>query len=98
MEEELPDTHLFAVHIMDDHFADVIQVLMTRIALEGYSTQQKKDLVVHATYSSVIVGQLYNMGMIEVLRRYVPKFERVSILAEAHEGVVGGHYAKKATM
>jgi len=32
------------------------------------------------------------MGIDEILRRYVPKFERTSILAEAHGGVAGGHY------
>ena len=33
------------------------------------------------------------MGNDEILRRYVPKFERRNILADAHGGVVGGNYA-----
>jgi len=38
------------------------------------------------------------MGTNEVLQRYVPDFERDSILTEAHGGAVGGHYVGKETM
>jgi hypothetical protein len=31
-----------------------------------------------------------------ILRRYVLEHERPRILAEAHEGIEGGHYAGKA--
>lgn len=37
------------------------------------------------------------MGSDEILHRYVTEYERQSILAEAHGGVVGGHYAGRAT-
>ena len=46
---------------------------------------------------SVIAGHLYKMGNDEILRRYVPEFERSQILAEAHGGAAGGHYAGCAT-
>ena len=42
---------------------------------------------------SVITGNLYKMGNDEILRRYVPKFERSSNLSDAHGGAAGGHYA-----
>jgi len=32
------------------------------------------------------------MGTDEILRRYVPEFERSKILMDAHGGVTGGHY------
>ena len=54
-------------------------------------------MVVCSTYFTLIRGQLYKMGVDEVLRRYVPEFERPSILAEAHGGIAGGHYAGKKT-
>jgi hypothetical protein len=38
------------------------------------------------------------MGPDEILRRCVMEAERPLILAEAHEGIVGGHYAGKETM
>eukprot|EP00253_Pinus_taeda_P026246 PITA_26246 len=65
---------------------------------EGYTVQQKKELVVCAADFSVIVGHLYKMGSDEILRQYVPEFSRSSILADAHGGVVKGHYAGGATV
>ena len=46
---------------------------------------------------TLIAGQLYKMGPDEILRRCVLEHERPLILAEAHSGVAGGHYAGKAT-
>lgn len=37
------------------------------------------------------------MGSDEILRRYILEHERSMILVEAHECVVGGHYAGKVT-
>jgi hypothetical protein len=38
------------------------------------------------------------MGIDNILRRYVIEHERPRILAEAHEGISGGHYVGKDTM
>ena len=38
LEEGLSDAWLFAVHVVDDDFADIIQFLTTGTTLEGYST------------------------------------------------------------
>jgi len=37
------------------------------------------------------------LGPDEFLRRYVLEHERSVILAEAHEGIAGGHFAGKDT-
>jgi hypothetical protein len=63
-----------------------------------YAVIQKKQLVVHVAYFSLIAGQLYKMGSDEILRRCVMEAERPVILAEAHEGIAGGHYVGKETM
>lgn len=49
--------------------------------------------MIHVDDFSMIARNLYKMGTNEILRRYVSLFEGSSILAEAHEGVVKGHYA-----
>lgn len=49
LEEGLLDMQLFLVHIMDTHFEDIIHFLMTVPTLEGYKSQQKKELLVRAT-------------------------------------------------
>eukprot|EP00253_Pinus_taeda_P004044 PITA_04044 len=97
LEEGLPDAQLSVVHVVDGHFEDIIHFLMTRTNSEGYTIQQKKELVVHAADFSVITRHLYKLGSNEILRRYVPKFERSSVFMDAHVGVVGGHYAGRVT-
>jgi hypothetical protein len=54
-------------------------------------------MVVRAAYFQLIAGHLYKMGAYIILRRCVLKHERPKILIEAHEGIVGGHYAGKST-
>jgi len=58
LEEGLPNTQPFVVHITNSHFEDIIHFLTMGTAPEGYTSQQKKELVVHVTVFSVIVGQL----------------------------------------
>lgn len=53
---------------------------------EGYTNQQKIELVVHVANFLVIAGHLYKMGADEILQRYVSDFECDSILFEAHGG------------
>eukprot|EP00253_Pinus_taeda_P019752 PITA_19752 len=76
---------------------DHLSHIETGTAPGEYTSQQKKELVVWTGYFSVIVGHLYKMGSNEILQRYVPNFECIRILIEAHGGVEGGHYARKAT-
>jgi len=92
LEDGLPDVQLFVVWITDGHFEDIIHFLATGIASKGYYVQQKKELVVRVVDFYVIVRNLYKMGNDEILRRYVPNFERSNILADAHEGTTRGHH------
>ena len=68
------------------------------MAPNEYTVMQKKQLVVCAVDFSLIVGQLYKMGPYEILRRCIMEEEIPLILAESHEGIIGGHYAGKETM
>jgi hypothetical protein len=94
----LLDAKLLAIRKIDDHFAEIVQFLSTRMAPNEYTITQKKQLIVHATYFSLIAGQIYNMGHDEILRRCVMETERPLILEKSHEGIAGGHYVGKATV
>eukprot|EP00253_Pinus_taeda_P022643 PITA_22643 len=98
LEQGLPDAQLFAVGVADNHFADIIHFLTMRMAPKGYTSQQKQELIVHTVDFSVIAGHLYKMGADEILRRYVPDFERTKVLTEAHGGAGGGNYAGKVSV
>jgi hypothetical protein len=54
-----------------------------------------KNLVVRTIDYQMIAGHLYKMGADKILQRYVLEHERTRILAESHEGMVGGNYAGK---
>jgi hypothetical protein len=97
LEDTLLDPQLLAIRKVDDHFIEIVQILSTRMAHCKYMVIQKKQLVFRATIFSLIDGQLYKMGPDEILRRCVMVAERPLILAEAHEGIVGGHYEGKST-
>jgi hypothetical protein len=56
---------------------------------------QKKNIVVIVADYQLIAGHLYKMGADNILRICVLEHERPRILAEAHEGITGGHYAGK---
>jgi hypothetical protein len=75
LEDSLPNAQLFSIQIVDDHFQDIIQFLTTGTVPESYTTQRKKQLVVHATDFTLIAGQLYKLGPDEILRRYVLEHE-----------------------
>jgi len=55
------------VRIVDNNFVDIIHFLSTRMALEGYTSQQKKELVVLVVDFLVNVGNLYKMGADKIL-------------------------------
>jgi len=97
LEEGLPDTYLFVVCIVDGYFEDIIHFLTTRTALEGYSVQQKKELVVCVADFSIIARHLYKMGTDEILQRYVLEDEQSIILTDTHGVTAGGHYVGRAT-
>jgi len=79
------------MHVVDKHFVDIIHFLTIGTAPEGYTSQQKRELLVCATNFYVIIVNLYKMGSDEIIRRYVLDFEQGSILVEAHGGVARGH-------
>jgi hypothetical protein len=95
LEDILPDAQLLTIRKVDDRFAEIVQFLSTGMAPSEYTVIHKKKLAVRAAYFSLIAGQLYKMGPGEILRRCVMEAERPMILVEAHEGITGGHYARK---
>jgi transposase InsO family protein len=97
LEDTLSDARFLAIRNIDDHFVEIVQFLSIGMTPIAYTITQKKQLVVHAAYFSLIVVQLYKMGPDEILRRCVMEAERPLVFTKSHEGIVGGHYARKGT-
>ena len=97
LEDNLPDAQLFSIQIVDEYYRDIIHFLTTGWAPVEFTKQQKKQLVVKAADFTLIAGQLYKLGLDEVLRRCVMLHEKEAIIREAHSGTAGGHFAGKLT-
>jgi hypothetical protein len=95
LEDTLLDAQFLTIRKMDDHFTDIVQFMSTIMASSKYTISQEKQLVARVLDFSLIAGQLYKMGLDEILRRCVMEAEHPLILAESHEGIIGGHYAGK---
>jgi hypothetical protein len=97
VDDQLPDVDLFKVEYVLDYLSDIALFLSTCVCPEGYSATQKRHLVVHAVDYQLIVGQLYKLGLENILRRCVLDHEILDIFWECHSGVVGGHVGGKET-
>jgi hypothetical protein len=62
------DAQLFAVKMVDDYFADIVQFLSTGMAPSDMTVAQKKQLVVKSTDYQLIAGNLYKLGADGILR------------------------------
>ena len=95
VDESLPNMHLFTIQMVDDYFADTVQLLSTGVTPLEFTIAQKKQLMVKAANYQLIAGNLYKLGAYGILRQCVLEHERPMILIEVHEGIAGGHYAGK---
>jgi hypothetical protein len=97
LEDNFPDAQLFSVQVAKEYFCNIIEYLSTWTTPQAFNTTQKKNLVVKVVDYQLITGRLYKMGVNKILRRYVLEHEIPRILAESHEGIVGGNCVGKAT-
>ena len=76
--DNFPDAQLFAVTMIDDQnkeFNTIIHLLSTGYAPKGFTTAQKKHLVVRVIDFTLIAGHLYKMDPNEILRQCVFDYE-----------------------
>ena len=57
--------------MVDEYYEKIVQFLATGTMLEELTTSQKKKLVVKAVNFQLIVGQIYKLGLDDILRRCV---------------------------
>jgi hypothetical protein len=97
LEDKFLDAQIFSIQTSDEYFDDIIEFFSTIFSPKEYNIAQKKNLVVRVVDYQIVAGNLYKIGANNILRRCVMEHERPIILAEAHEGIVGGYYAGKVT-
>ena len=67
LEDNLPNAQLFVVTVVDKNFEAITHLLSTSYASKGFTTAQKKHLVIRAAEFTLIMGHLYKMGPDEIL-------------------------------
>ena len=77
------------VTVVDKNFEAIIHLLSTGYAPEGFTTTQKKHLVIRDFDFTLIARHLYKLGTDEILRRCVIDYERQWVMSEAHASVAG---------
>ena len=97
VEDELPDVHLFQVELTTDWYDEMLYFLTTGTFPDNRTRDQRKRLALRSRTFMVIAGQLYKMGIDQVMRRCVRPHEQEAVLAEAHQGVCGGHFSGETT-
>lgn len=97
LDDQLPDADIFRVEAVPDYLADIATYLTTGQCPQHYTPLQKRHLVVHAAEYQLIAGQLYKLGLDEVLRKCILDHEHEAIMWECHSGVAGGHVGAKST-
>ena len=88
IDDGFPDAQLFQVEVADDHYASIVQFFSTGVAPADMSISQKKQLVIKAFDFQLIVGNLYKLGLDEILRWCVLRYDQGPILEEVHAEIV----------
>ena len=75
LDDNLPNAILFALTMFDDNYRDIIQFLSIGYMPVDLTLAQKKQLVTRAVDFELIAGQLYKLGLDEILRHCVLEHE-----------------------
>ena len=80
-----------------DWYDEMMQFFYTGLFPSTFSRDQRKRLALQSRHYKVIADQLYRIGGDGLLCRCVPPHETEVVLAEAHQGIGGGHFAGDVT-
>ena len=89
---------MFRVEAIPIELAEIGQYLQEGKAPEHYSEKKKKILTIKATPFTLINGNLYKLGLDDVLHQSALEHERCDIIQEAHSGTAGGHFSVDITI
>ena len=98
IEDDLPNAQLFRVEGIPSELVEIGQYLQEGKAPDHYSEKRKKILTIKVAPFTLINGNLYKLGLDDVLRRCALEHEREDIIQEAHSGAAGGHFSVETTI
>ena len=98
IEDDLPDAHLFRVEAIPSELVEIGQYLQEGKAPDHYSEKKTKILTIKVDPFTLINGNLYKLGLDDVLHRCALEHEREDIIQEAYSRPAGGHLSVETTI
>jgi len=95
VDDQLPYEHLFSISVLSPWFVDIANYLVSAQFLPHLSSKEKRNIVRKSAPFIWIGGNLFKLGLDQILRRCVREEEVFDILLTCHDGPCGGHFATK---
>jgi len=95
VDDQMPDEHLFSISVLSPWFADIANYLVLAQFPPHLSSKEKSKIVRKSAPFTWIRGNLFKLGLDQILRRCVREEEVFDILLTCHDGPCGGHFAAK---
>lgn len=77
---------------------EIGQYLQEGKAPDHYTENKRKILTIKAAPYTFINGNLYRLGLDDILRQCALEHERKDIIQETHSGAAGGHFSVDTTI
>eukprot|EP00253_Pinus_taeda_P013949 PITA_13949 len=97
VDDQMPDEHLFSISVLSPWFVDIANYLVSTQFPLHLSSKEKSKIMRKSAPFNWIWGNLFKLGLDQVLRRRVREEEVFDILLTCHDGPCGGHFAAKRT-
>jgi len=97
VDEWILDEHLFAILVLSPWFDDIANYLVPTQFPPNLPSKEKSIIIKKGTPFTRIGGNLFKLGLDQILRRCVREEEVFDILLTCHDGPYGGHFAAKIT-
>eukprot|EP00253_Pinus_taeda_P003350 PITA_03350 len=95
VDDQMSDEHLFSISVLSPWFADIAKYLVSTQFPPHLSSKEKSKIARKSTSFTWIGGNLFKIGLDQILRRCVKDEEVFDILRTCHDGSCGGHFATK---
>ena len=91
----MPDKHLFAILVLSPWFADIVIYLVSAQFPPHLPSKEKRRITRKSAPFTWIRGNLFKLGLDQILRLCVREEEVFEILLTFHDGPCGGNFSAK---
>ena len=95
VDDHLQDEHLFSISALSPWFADICNYLVVEKFLLNLSSKEKRNIIKKSTPFTWIGGNLFKMGLGQIIRICVMEEKVFEILSACHDGLCGSHFLAK---